>query len=128
MTDASLQGIENTSVAEGTPLPGDRAYLGESAEDAYEYYTDEETVEVVTIDTPGSPAATTTQKRKVLRRRLVTPKKQHGLFDDPLVLGAFGITILALGAAAGYTGYKKYYTFDDEDIADANDSSRDTFS
>jgi hypothetical protein len=120
--------MENTSIAGGTPLPGDRAYLGESAEDAYEYYTEEETVEVVTIHTPGSPAATTTQKRKVLRRRLVIPKKQHGLFDDPLVLGALGITILALGAAAGYTGYKRYYSFDDEDTKDANDSSRDTFS
>ncbi len=123
----SAQGVESELVPAGTPLPGDKAYLGDSAEAAYEYYTDEESVEVVTMGTPGTPAATTTQKRKVLRRRLVAPKKQHGLFDDPLVLGALGITIVALGGAVGYAGYKRYYVFDDEDEI-ARDGSRDTFS
>ncbi len=111
-----------------TPLPGDPAYIGSYAEPEYEYYTEDEEVEIVIAGKSGTPAATTTQKRKVLRRRPIAAQKQKGIFNDPLILLSLGVTGVALLGALGFAAYKQRYGLEGGEESDTkDDTSRDTF-
>lgn len=121
--------LENSLALGTTPLPGDPAYVGSYAEPEYEYYTEDEEVEVVVAAKPGiSAAATTTQKRKVLKRRPIVAQKQKGIFDDPLILLSLGVTGVALLSALGFAAYKQRYGLEEVEETNTKDgASRDTF-